>query len=428
MKKILAILLSVIMLLSICSVTVFATNENDISKFKFPTPQAPNYFVYTDGNASEAHHDDLRMFMVTDPEVALLAAEYERDSEAFYEKYGLWSFNIVMQYDVSLDNEDNWQYTSDWDNQYYTGGYGDGFQSVALRSEMMDDFGFFWLVYYEGQGSDTFKPYQPAIITEKYYYSDGYEENIYSFDVENHSLYISCRYYMEWEPIVEYDEGYGPGEKQSMFSNWSESAIFGKNSTQIIPNEPTVYEAPIISDLEIVPDIGQGTYHLEYTQTTPESVWFANLYYMMTENGQFDGLETEVSIDDGEWIEFDTTDSWGDWCLWNGERSAFNNEIDIDSNTNIKLRIRFTGTHGPSEWSNVLEINSGNTLLGDVDNDGFVTIKDASLVQEHVAKYITLTDRNAVNADVNLSNDINIVDATYIQMYVAKLLSSFDNI
>ena len=108
MKKLPAFLLSLILLLSVFSVMTFAAEENDISKFELPAPKAPNYFVYTDGNASEGAHDHLRMIMVADPEVALLAAEYDRDSEAFYKKYGLYSFSIVMQYDVSLDGEDSW--------------------------------------------------------------------------------------------------------------------------------------------------------------------------------------------------------------------------------------------------------------------------------------------------------------------------------
>lgn len=361
MKRTISVLLLLLLLLSLFPATAFAAEENDISQFEFPTPKAPNYFIYTDGDASEGHHDDLRMIMVTDPEVALLAAEYNADSEAFYEKYGLWSFEIVMQYDVSLDGEDNWQHNAQWDIEYYTGGYGDGYPYVALRSEMMEDFEFFWLTYHEGQGSETFMPYQPAIITEKYYYSDGYEEEIYSFDVENHSLYIRCRYYMEWEPLVPNEYGEGPGEKQSKFSGWSESAVFGKNSTQIIPNEPTVYEAPIISDLKIVLSEGDENSHLEYVQTTPESVWMNGVYYLMNDEYGFDGLETQVSIDGGEWIEFSTADSWGDWCLWNGSRGAYNDDVPIEENTNVKLRIRFIGTHGPSEWSNVLELNGGGT-------------------------------------------------------------------
>ena len=68
------------------------------------------------------------------------------------------------------------------------------------------------------------------------------------------------------------------------------------------------------------------------------------------------------------------------------------------------------------------------TLKGDVDSDGLITIKDATMAQEHVAKLNILTDTSALNADVDGSGDINIVDATYIQMYVAKQITSFDKI
>ena len=358
MKRLFSIFLSLLLLLSIFSITAFAAEENDISKFELPTPKAPNHFVFTDGDAKEGHHDDLRMIMVADPEVALLASEYNRDSEAFREKYGLYYFEIAMQYDVSLDNEENWQHNEEWDTQYYNDGIGQGYPYTIIRSEMMEDFEFFWLTYYEGSDSNTFVPYKPAILTEKFV-GDGYESDVYSFDVENHSLYIRCRYYMEWETFdAEKNE---IGSKQSKFSDWSESAIFGKNTTQIVPEEPTTYEAPIISDLKIVLSEGDENSHLEYVQTTPESVWLANVYYYMKDEGQFDGLETQVSIDGGEWIEFDTADAGGDWCLWNGSRSAFNFDVPIEENSNVKLRIRFTGTHGPSEWSNVLELGGGGT-------------------------------------------------------------------
>ena len=360
MKKLLAFLLSLILLLSVFSVTAFAAEENDISKFELPAPKAPNYFVYTDGDATEGHHDDLKMIMVADPDVALLAAEYDRDSDAFYEKYGLYSFNLVMQYDVSLDGEDNWQHNEEWDTNWYTDGIGNGYPYVSLRSELMEDFEFFWLTYYEGEDGSVFEPYKPAITTYVYHHED-WDENIYSFDVENHSLYIRCRYYMEWEPLVKNEEGEGPGEKQSKFSDWSESAVFGKNSTQTTPDEPTTYASPIISDMKIVLSEGDENSHIEYTQTTPESVWMNGVYYLMKEDGQFDGLETQVSIDGGEWIEFSTADSGDDWCLWNGSRGAYNDDVPIEENTNVKLRIRFTGTHGPSEWSNILEINGGGT-------------------------------------------------------------------
>ncbi len=424
MKKILALLLSILLLSSLCSVTVFATEQNDISKFEFPTPKAPNYFIYTDGDASEGHYDDLRMIMVADPQVAQLAAEYYRDSDAFYEKYGLYSFAISMQYDVSLDDEQHWQHNAEWDTNWYTGGYADGYLCVSLGAKMMEDFEFFWLTYHEGQGSNTFIPYQPAIITERYI-GDGYEKDVYSFDVENHSLYIRCRYYMEWEPLVTNEYGEGPGEKQSMFSDWSESAVFGKNSTQIIPEEPTTYEAPVISDLKIIPPSSAGdNYRLEYIQITPESVWLTNIYYMMTGDGQFDGLETQVSIEGGDWIGFDTVDSWGDWCLWDGNRFAFNSDALIDIHTDIKLRVRFNGTDGPSQWSNVLETNSGSAIMGDADGDWGVTIMDATTVQRHVAQLTTIAENRIPYSDVDGDGNITVMDATMIQRFIAQLIPS----
>ena len=290
MKRIIRFLFSLFLVLTLCPVNVSAA-EYDISKFEFIAPAAPNYFLYTDGDASEGHHDHLKMIMVSDPEVAMLSAEYYNDSDAFYKKYGLYSFNIVMQYDVSLDGEDNWQYTSEWDENYYNNGHVEGYPYVTISGSMMEDFEFFWLTYHEGIDSSTFKPYQSAILTEKFVTED-YEENIYSFDIENHSLYIRCRYYMDWETY----DGENIGEKQSKFSDWSESAVFGKNSTQIIPETPTSYEAPVISDLKIIlPGEYDSNSQLEYTQTTPESVWMTNIYYMMTGDGQFGGYRNEYS-------------------------------------------------------------------------------------------------------------------------------------
>lgn len=78
-------------------------------------------------------------------------------------------------------------------------------------------------------------------------------------------------------------------------------------------------QLPIISDMKIVLSEGDENSHIEYVQTTPESVWMTGVYYLMKEEGEFEGLETQVSIDGGEWIEFSTANSGDDWCLWNGQ-------------------------------------------------------------------------------------------------------------
>ena len=364
MKKLSVFLLALITVLSIFSLTAFATEENDLSAFELPTPVAPNYFVFTDGDETECQHDDLRMYAVIDRDVLELTAEYYNDSEAFYEKYNLWSFDLRIQYDVSLDGEDNWQYTEEWDETTWIGGYGDGYQTIGVSNEMVEDFEFFWLTYHEGQGEDTFVPLQPAITTYVYHHED-WDENIYSFDTENHSLYIRCRYYMEWEPVVMYDGYEGPGEMQRKLSDWSESAVFGKNTTQIVPAEPTGYEAPSISELLIEQEEDGDYYNITFVQSTPDSVWDAYLYYEMNDYFEPLYLESQVSVNGGDWMSGNVANA--SWATRDGKRVlVFDGYESLTPDTNVKLRVRFTGPIGSSPWSNILEANAGALTFSDV--------------------------------------------------------------
>lgn len=69
------------------------------------------------------------------------------------------------------------------------------------------------------------------------------------------------------------------------------------------------------------------------------------------------------------------------------------------------------------------EKESEKYLVGDCDLNGDITIKDATTIQLHVAKLITLTQKALLSADVDLSDKINILDATLVQRYIAKLES-----
>lgn len=59
-------------------------------------------------------------------------------------------------------------------------------------------------------------------------------------------------------------------------------------------------------------------------------------------------------------------------------------------------------------------------LLGDVNGDGIVDVKDASLLQKYVAKMSV--ELNLKVADVNKDGEINIKDTTIIQKFAAKLI------
>ncbi len=60
-------------------------------------------------------------------------------------------------------------------------------------------------------------------------------------------------------------------------------------------------------------------------------------------------------------------------------------------------------------------------ILGDADEDGEVTIMDATEVQLHIAKIRTLSDTAKVLANVDGDKEVTILDATGIQLIVARV-------
>ena len=66
-----------------------------------------------------------------------------------------------------------------------------------------------------------------------------------------------------------------------------------------------------------------------------------------------------------------------------------------------------------------------NYLYGDADLNGKVNVKDATTVQKHTAKMLTLEDVAYTQADVTGDGKVNIKDATAIQKYVAKIIAVF---
>lgn len=63
-------------------------------------------------------------------------------------------------------------------------------------------------------------------------------------------------------------------------------------------------------------------------------------------------------------------------------------------------------------------------LLGDVNNDGTISVKDATAIQMKIALMPVAVFNESV-ADVNRDGSVNVKDATQIQKLVAKLIDSF---
>ncbi len=61
-------------------------------------------------------------------------------------------------------------------------------------------------------------------------------------------------------------------------------------------------------------------------------------------------------------------------------------------------------------------------LTGDVNLDGKLNIRDATLIQKHLAKIVELTADQLKLADFDLNGKVNIKDATYIQKKIANII------
>lgn len=81
--------------------------------------------------------------------------------------------------------------------------------------------------------------------------------------------------------------------------------------------------------------------------------------------------------------------------------SAFNN-------------VKFNTTPG------AVSVNS--FMLGDVDDDGRVSIMDATMIQRHIAQLTTISEERIKSADTDKDGKVSIMDATVIQRFIAQLI------
>ncbi len=342
MKKVFPIILALTMCLSVMTMTTFAA-EDTLKNVPIPKPMAPNYFVA--GSEYETHDHTIRMITVFDNSMVQLATEENVDSEAFWKKYGVtnegyYEFNLRMQYDVNIDGR-GWQYTTAWDEDLYnyTGAYDKGYDYNGVREDLVSDFTL----------ADTYWENTGALYGDMVYLAgqDEYGDDIWRFDLESHSAEVRCRYIMAYISNDEWVIRTG---------EWSDIAVIGRGSTQRTPAAPTSYGAPVISNMRVVPPEGYQTEaHVYFELDTPDSVWDAEVYYAMNNEWGLDELDAQINVNGGGWEPVYVSNSH--WPLYEGDRQT-SSTAAITEKSHVQLRVRYGGTLGYSDWSNVLSVNA----------------------------------------------------------------------
>ena len=341
-KRTLSFLLALVMCLSLLPMTALAAGDT-LKDVPIPKPAAPNYFVA--GSEYETHDHTIRMITVFDNSMVQLATEEDVDSEAFWAKYGVtnegyYEFNLRMQYDVNIDGR-GWQYTPAWDEDLYgyTGAYDMGYDYNGVREDLVSDFTL----------ADTYWENTRALYGDMVYLAgqDEYGDDIWRFDLENHSAQVRCRYIMAYISNDEWVIRTG---------EWSDIAVIGKGSTQRTPTAPTSYAPPVISNMRVVPPEGTQTEaHVYFELDTPDSVWDAEIYYAMNDEWGLDELDAQINVNGGGWETVYVANSH--WPLYEGDRQT-SSTASITEKSHVQLRVRYGGPLGYSDWSNVLSVNA----------------------------------------------------------------------
>lgn len=109
----------------------------------------------------------------------------------------------------------------------------------------------------------------------------------------------------------------------------------------------------------------------------------------------------------------------------NGEDRNFRISYNVNARETYVLQI---GAYGLSDEAFNVTFNfepNKETLLGDVNGDGEITVVDATILQKYIVGQTTLDDETLNVADVNKDGAITVVDATLIQKFVVKGITEF---
>lgn len=109
----------------------------------------------------------------------------------------------------------------------------------------------------------------------------------------------------------------------------------------------------------------------------------------------------------------------------NGEDLNFRISYNVNARETYVLQI---GAYGLSDVAFNVTFNfepNKETLLGDVNGDGEITVVDSTILQKYIVGQTTLDDETLNVADVNKDGAVTVVDATLIQKFVVKVITEF---
>ncbi len=338
---------------------------------------------------------------------------------------------ITVQTDWSIDSQDDWHYNEYWDTEGYDEDYvsrvGEwAFLSCSYSDEISMSTWIFrnmgniddtedhtWYGCHEGGNDydgwkDVLKEDQYDILTDE----DGSYAKI---DFTEHTVYTRVRFLVTCRTLGD--------ETQDILigSEWSKTAAVGKDAAEVKPLEPGDIAAPVISDLKYTEEESSGSPVISFKLDVSEEL-SAQLSQVTGTSGAI-RLITEAKLADKEnWTELqgDFSIKAGDMQIGLHNLEEVEGRIEVD--TPIQLRARYYCMQDgrddfTSDWSEIISFGApdhgGTVLLGDVNGDGTVNMRDYTTLQKHLNGWVV--EYNAENSDLNGDGKITMKDYSALQ-------------
>lgn len=360
MKRIITLILSMLMLLSIFAMTASAAPQKPDFKAdyfkdgKLETPEAP---YIKDESENHGGFTFLTMYYYQIPALQKLALDIQKD-ENFYDKYGINDLDTFLQVDAKF-NDGEWLSTKGkWSelNEHGWIVYGDKMTEMngnfALKGEKHADdaskLQHFTQTYLNVDREAEENAFLlPFLKTEQLNETDKRDY----FDFSE----LTITYRIRWVVRCLIDEYEDTRQEFILTSDWSPEVAIGKNGkNQEEPKMPEKLEAPVLSKFELRTN-NDGSGEISYFAELPDSIYQAERYKLIKEDS-FEPyiIEAQIKVNDGKWQDCGVANAT--W-LQNGERVAAPDGYELKLTDDAWIRIRVVSTQDENEkspWSNVI--------------------------------------------------------------------------
>lgn len=337
-RKILSLVLSVI--LGISMIPTFA--KTSIPENELKTPDAP-WILHNEEN-------NLLMMVYHVPSDLMDISDAFKRGNNDTTALGVESYQMYLETDVKIDDGE-WQYTIDWDSPDWWGlrdktGVSDYVFSTwypinESANRSYDARVLSWLAHVE----DGNVGYLKDIVTS----SETDEGVMYSYDFDNHTMYIRNRMCIKYRDTAESDW-------TIVFSDWSKEASIGKDADEFSYTPSVSYEGLEVSKLNIrTIEHGNISYHeFSYYLDLPETL-YRDLAYYEEVLDEFKPLElkAQIKINENDWKDLDIGEND---LLTNGYKYAISGTNDEFSDEDIVFFRVGVAKEGEDQysWSNIL--------------------------------------------------------------------------